>query len=152
MRGEKHDDCGAERNAVDDNGAAIAAQALSGQAENVLQKRHVAGDVTAFHHEGGQGFGWDDGIQIGHQRILVLETHRGGHHVIERGVGAFEQAPRHSTSSQLNLPSADTVCGVGAIRARQMSISSPAPQIMQVVVPQIWMFATVPTGCSWNMK
>jgi hypothetical protein len=41
---------------------------------------------------------------------------------------------------------------LGAISSLQTAINSSAPQIMQEVVPQIWTWATDPTGCSWNMK
>ena len=67
-------------------------------------------------------------------------------------IGALVHAPRHSTSSQENLPSADSSCGFSATFRFKTPIRSSAPQIIQDVVPQIWKCATDPTGCSWNMK
>ena len=65
-------------------------------------------------------------------------------------IGAFTQAPRHSTSSQLIVPSALVSNGEWLILCWHTSTSASAPRSMQGVVPQIWICARVPTGFSWN--
>ncbi len=66
-------------------------------------------------------------------------------------MGAFTQAPAHSTSSHENLPSADTSNAWAAMRFLQTEMMSSEPRSMHGVVPQTPMWATVPTGFSWNM-
>ena len=66
-------------------------------------------------------------------------------------IGAFTHAPAHSTSSHEKRPSADSSNGWSAIRLRQIETSSGAPRSMHGVVPQTPMWATEPTGFSWNI-
>src|SRR5207248_4447037 len=66
-------------------------------------------------------------------------------------IGAFTQAPRHSTSSQLKLPSSDRWKGSWWMRLWQTSIISAAPRNRHGVVPQTWIWAFLPTVCSWNI-
>jgi len=65
-------------------------------------------------------------------------------------MGAFTQAPRHSTSIQLNLPSSDTVCGWGWMCFLQAATTASEPRSQQGEVVQTWT-SQVPTGSRLNM-
>lgn len=56
----------AERNVVDRDGAAVAANALTRQTDDVLEDRDVAADITAFDHEGRERLGRHNGDEIRH--------------------------------------------------------------------------------------
>ena len=65
-------------------------------------------------------------------------------------IGAFTQAPRHSTSSQDSVPAAFSWNWLGWIFSWQTAFRSSEPRSMHGVVPQTWTWAREPTGFSWN--
>lgn len=52
-------------------------------------------------------------------------------------IGAFEQAPKHSTSSTVHIPSADVYPNLHPVYSSTVLIISAAPHNIQGVVPQI---------------
>ncbi len=65
-----------------------------------------------------------------------------------RPVGAVAHIQICGTTSCMICGAEDLV----AVCKEKIATRSSARQIMQDVVPQIWICATDPTGCSWNMK
>ena len=65
-------------------------------------------------------------------------------------MGALQQAPRHSTSSQQNMPSARTT-RIGPTTRSSTAFMQSDPCNMHGVVPHIWM-KCLPTGSRLNIE
>eukprot|EP00975_Prorocentrum_lima_P001907 414739-Prorocentrum_lima.AAC.1 len=65
-------------------------------------------------------------------------------------MGAFAQAPRHSTSRSVHMPSALVCPSLMPQKSSIVFLISSEPQTMQGVVPHSWM-KYLPTGSRLNM-
>lgn len=61
----------AERHAVDGDGAAVTAYALSKQRHDALEERYISPDIAALDHEGGERLGRHDGDQVGNVETVA---------------------------------------------------------------------------------